>query len=677
MIYCLNPNCERPENPNDRQNCQGCGELLKGYLRNRYKVLEAIGTGGFGKTYLATDRDKLNELCVVKQLVFCHQGTQTNKKIKQLFEQEAKQLQLLGEHPQIPMLLAYFEEDDYLYLVQQFIKGENLQQKLDREGIFSEIKVKELLMDLLPILEFIHSKGVIHRDIKLSNIMYSSDREQYVLIDFGVSKIITSSLTQTGTSLGSQGYAAPEQFLKGKAIPASDFYGLGATCFHLLSGISPFELWIERGYSWSEAWQDLIKIPISPELASILDKLLQYEIPQRYRRAEKVLQDLQNSCGRSIYSKAERTSADPNLSVKSEDGFRNKKFWLQLAAFIVAGVAVNILGLALFKFGFDSQITSDRQELPKKINARSIEKTIQDRGGENFNQIENVPSGLFNYGGSTTWASIRKEADPAIQIVWPNFQLRYTSPISGNPGSGTGIKMLLEDQLSFSQSSRPLKDKEYQKAKLRGYTLEEIPVAIDAIAIAAHPSLSVSGLTVTQLKDIYTGKISNWQEVGGPDLPVVAYSRHPKEGGTVEFFADNVLGDEKFGENVVLVPDTTAGIRKVAKNPGGIYYASAIQVIPQCSVKAMSIGRSTDNFVSPYQEPTIPPSQCGSQRNKLNRSAFRNGDYPITRRLFVILKNDGQQDEKAGRAYVELLLTVQGQKLINKAGFVSINLQGN
>ena len=145
----------------------------------------------------------------------------------------------------------------------------------------------------------------------------------------------------------------------------------------------------------------------------------------------------------------------------------------------------------------------------------------------------------------------------------------------------------------------------------------------------------------------------------------------------MEFFADNVLGDEKFGENVVLVPDTTAGIRKVAKNPGGIYYASAIQVIPQCIVKAMSIGRSTDNFVSPYQEPTIPPSQCGSQRNKLNRSAFRNGDYPITRRLFVILKNDGQQDEKAGRAYVELLLTVQGQKLINKAGFVSINLQGN
>ncbi len=123
---------------------------------------------------------------------------------------------------------------------------------------------------------------------------------------------------------------------------------------------------------------------------------------------------------------------------------------------------------------------------------------------------------------------------------------------------------------------------------------------------------------------------------------------------------------------MVLVPDTTAGLRKVASDPRGIYYASAIQVIPQCSIRALPLARQGQNFVSPYQEPQIPLSQCGSRRNKINKPVFRNGDYPITRRLFVIVKKDGQKDEKAGRAYAQLLLTDRGQQLINKAGFVSI-----
>ncbi|MDJ0719212.1 MAG: substrate-binding domain-containing protein [Prochloraceae cyanobacterium] len=89
----------------------------------------------------------------------------------------------------------------------------------------------------------------------------------------------------------------------------------------------------------------------------------------------------------------------------------------------------------------------------------------------------------------------------------------------------------------------------------------------DAIAIATHPSLSVSGLTIAQLQDIYTGKITNWLKVGGPDLPIVAYSRHPQEGGTVELFIKNVLHSQKLGNNVVLVPDTTAGLTKVASDP--------------------------------------------------------------------------------------------------------------
>lgn len=287
-------------------------------------------------------------------------------------------------------------------------------------------------------------------------------------------------------------------------------------------------------------------------------------------------------------------------------------------------------------------------------------------------EVKDVPEGLFNYGGSTTWAPIRHDVDRAIQTVWPDFQLRYTEPTTGTPGSGSGIKMLLNNQLSFSQSSRPLKPEEFQEAERRGFKLKEIPVAIDGIAIAVHPDLKISGLTVSQLKDIYTGKITNWQEVGGPKRAIVPYSRRKEDGGTVEFFRENVLEGGEFGLNVQYVYSTTPALREVSQNLGGIYYASAPEIVPQCTVKPLPIGKKAGEWIAPYQEPFLPLAQCPNQRNQLNQTAFQKADYPITRRLFVIVKQNGQIDEQAGVAYSDLLLTEQGQKLITKSGYVNI-----
>lgn len=291
---------------------------------------------------------------------------------------------------------------------------------------------------------------------------------------------------------------------------------------------------------------------------------------------------------------------------------------------------------------------------------------------ESFAKVQNVPSGLFNYGGSTTWAPIRKDVDLAIQTVWPQFQLRYTSPTIGSPGSGTGIKMLLDNQLAFAQSSRSIKKEEYQQASQRGFTLKEIPVAIDGIAIAVHPNLNVPGLTVAQIKDIYTGKLTNWNQVGGPNLPITPYSRRKEEGGTIEFFVENILEGGNFGANVQFIPTTTQALQKLATNPGGIYYASAPEVVPQCGVKSLPVGRQANELVPPYQEPFVPLSQCPGKRNQLNAEAFKSGQYPITRRLFVIVKQNGQDDQRAGEAYANLLLTNQGQDLITKTGFVRL-----
>ncbi len=290
----------------------------------------------------------------------------------------------------------------------------------------------------------------------------------------------------------------------------------------------------------------------------------------------------------------------------------------------------------------------------------------------NFSGVTTVPSGLFNYGGSTTWAPIRRDVDPVLMAAHPGFQLRYTDAIGATPGSGTGIRMVLDGQLALSQSSRPLKDEEYQQAQQRGFTLRQVPVALEGLAIAVHPSLQIPGLTIAQIKDIYTGKLTNWSQVGGPNLRITPYSRRLSDGGTVEFFYDTVLEKQDFANTVRYVYGTTDALRRLAADPSGIYYASAPEVVPQCTVKPLPIAREGGQFVAPYEKPLVPAAQCPAQRNSLNSQAFRSGDYPITRQMFVIVKQNGSLEQQAGEAYANLLLTDQGQELIVQAGFVRI-----
>jgi serine/threonine protein kinase len=291
MICCLNSACHNPSSTDDTKFCVNCGTPLV-ILRTRYRPVKFLGGGGFGKTYLAEDIDKLNEKCVIKQLAPQVQGTAGLQKATELFKQEARRLQQLGEHPQIPALFGYFEEDSRLYLVQQFIDGQNLLEELQHQGTFNEPKIRDLLQDLLNILQVVHQYKVIHRDIKPENIIQRGDGK-VVLIDFGASKLLTNTVvTGQGTMIGSFGYASLEQMQGGVAYPSSDLYSLGATIFHLLSGIHPWELWKSQGYGWVKSWQQHLVQPVTPKLSNIIDKLLQEDYQQRYQSAEQVLQDL-------------------------------------------------------------------------------------------------------------------------------------------------------------------------------------------------------------------------------------------------------------------------------------------------------------------------------------------------------------------------------------------------
>lgn len=319
-------------------------------------------------------------------------------------------------------------------------------------------------------------------------------------------------------------------------------------------------------------------------------------------------------------------------------------------------------------------LVSPVQELQRRVlvHIKDQKKSAQTKVS-NLKESDSVPKGIFSYGGSTTWAPIRQTLNPQIAEKYPQFNLRYVPPINATPGSGTGIRMLLEGELDFSQSSRSIKQKEHVLAHQQGFSLKEYHIAIDAIAIAIHPSLKVSKLTTEQLKQIYTGEITNWKEVNGPDLDIVPLSRRAEDGGTPEFFQKNILHGKPFGNNVKYVYSTTEGLNQIKQIVGSIYYASAPEIVPQCTIKSLSIADKNEEFIPPYLPPAVSPESCPQKRNQLNIAAIENATYPLTRYLSVIVKQDGGRAQKGGEAYAELLLTEEIQKLIEEAGFVPIN----
>lgn len=328
MIYCLNPHCRDRLNPDNYKFCQSCGAQL--LLKNRYRPIKFIGGGGFGRTFLALDQDCMNARCVIKQFSpspDIQADTAALQKATQMFNQEAMRLLQLGEHPQIPRLLAYFEQDKYLYLVQEFIDGQDLKQELAIEGHFNEHKIRHLLSDLLPVLKFIHAHGVIHRDIKPGNIMRRrippnsplppGGLGRLMLIDFGVSKLSTgTNLGAVGTTVGTAGFTPLEQ-MRGQAFPASDLYSLGVTCVCLLTQYLPKgdgsgEVYDALQCRW--LWREHLPkgIIISPQLGTVLDKLLQDLPKDRYQSASEVLQALNSN--KSVPSEVIPTRLTPAVA---------------------------------------------------------------------------------------------------------------------------------------------------------------------------------------------------------------------------------------------------------------------------------------------------------------------------------------------------------------------------
>lgn len=266
-------------------------------LRGRYKIIKLLGSGGFGETYLAEDRDLPNRpICVVKRLQPKSNSPAVLQVAKRLFNSEAEVLYRLGNYEQIPRLLAHFEEDQQFYLVQEFIKGHDLSKELTPGKRWSEAQVIEFLEDILKTLEFVHQQKVIHRDIKPANLIRRKQDEKIILIDFGAVKEIetlvanTQGNTHSTIAVGTPGYMPNEQ-QGGKPRFSSDIYAAGMVAIQGLTGISPEQL-PEDTTIGEIIWRQ--QAQINDRLAAILDKMVRSHFRDRYHSVGEVLSDLHN-----------------------------------------------------------------------------------------------------------------------------------------------------------------------------------------------------------------------------------------------------------------------------------------------------------------------------------------------------------------------------------------------
>lgn len=266
-------------------------------LQSRYRLIKILGQGGFGRTYLAEDIGRFNELCALKELIPAQAENYLLEKSKELFQREAAILYQI-QHPQIPQFRATFEQDKRLFLVQDYVAGETYQALLDEckaDGkTFSEAEVLQLLRQLLPVLAHIHSRGIVHRDISPDNIILRDDGKP-VLIDFGVVKELATRLQSANnskteaTTVGKAGYAPSEQIQTGRAYPSSDLYALAVTAVVLLTGRDAQELFDDNNLSWN--WQRWAVV--SPGLAQVLNRMLSYKPSDRYQSVAEVAKALQ------------------------------------------------------------------------------------------------------------------------------------------------------------------------------------------------------------------------------------------------------------------------------------------------------------------------------------------------------------------------------------------------
>ncbi len=435
-------------------------------LRNRYKIIKLLGSGGFGDTYLAEDLDLPNHpKCVVKYLKPNSDPT-VLQIVRRLFDSEAQVLYRLGnDSDQIPRLFAHFEEQGEFYLVQEFVDGADLSQEISPGKRLTEKEVIKLLQEILEILAVVHKKNIIHRDIKTQNIMRRRQDSKIVLIDFGavkeVNTLMVNAQGQTGVSvaIGTHGYMPSEQ-AAGQPKLCSDVYAVGMLGIYALTGLQPHEL-PKDPTNGEIIWRNWANV--SDKLAGVLNKMVSYHFRDRYSSAVEALQAL-------TPQQPQRRQPPPPPAPKPQPQLPpdpSRRRAIQIAWWTVAGISLAFIGerlLSLSKSGDSTTttptpsnslqtfqfetVTVNVQGSITNRSHREAKYFVEDLGNGVILEMVQIPGGTFLIGSPTGEAGRDSDESPQRQMTVPGFfmgkyevtQAQYQEIMGNNPSKFKGDK---------------------------------------------------------------------------------------------------------------------------------------------------------------------------------------------------------------------------------------------
>ena len=278
-------------------------------------------------------------------------------------------------------------------------------------------------------------------------------------------------------------------------------------------------------------------------------------------------------------------------------------------------------------------------------------------------QSIDIPQGLFSYGGAPIFAPlVASGINGLIETKYPGYELRYTKPLNQDYSSSNGIRMLIDGELSFAYNERPLTDEEYKTANLRNINLKQIPIALDGVVVYGNKEIDSQQLNREQLLKIFIGEVNNWNQINPQieDLPIVPVIVQDEDKKLLGISNKN----QKLSANAEYTPNYTQALRKVISTPGSISFASATIVKNQKLIKMFDLA---DGNSSDYVSPTVTQVQTTT-----NTADFKSGRYPLTRRIFIVIREDGTLDQEAGMLYANYLTGIEGQKKTEETGLVPI-----
>lgn len=273
---------------------------------------------------------------------------------------------------------------------------------------------------------------------------------------------------------------------------------------------------------------------------------------------------------------------------------------------------------------------------------------------DSIEDVPDVPQGNFSYSGVPQFAALRPSLTKAISVAHPRFTLLYIQP--EQPSTNNVVQMLLAGQIDVAQTDAPVSEQKIAQAQARHIQLQQIRVGLDVPVFFLKKGFPVVGLSLEQLHKIYTGKIANWKQVGGPDIKIT-----PIVVGNTDDRTMKILGVERV--KAYQARDCTEAIRRTATNVGAISYCSAPLVIGQSTIKSIPIAKGdSKQYISAL-----------TKNGKLDNRAVLSGSYPLSQRIFFVFRNNGSLEWRAGVAFANMLLSSQGQQLLRDAGFIPVS----